>query len=312
MSKTPAFGLGLDAGGSRTRWALVDTNGNVLAQGRVAGMSGLQLQSEAGVATLRATVLALAQSLGDAVKVPLALYGGFTGLGGEHDKAALLALLREQLRLRPGHTTLTHDMDIAYRAAFAPGAGYLVYAGTGSISAFVDAQGQTHRAGGRGPALGDEGGGYWVAREALSWVWRQEDRRPGAWKQSPMARRLLDAVGGSDWNFTRAFVYSGDRGEIGKLALQVAASVEDDRAAHALLLRAGAALGELAQHMLHRFGPRPVTAGGRALLLSPLLEQGMRAALPDGIALRVTPDLAAHITAAQLALVNDQIGHQTP
>lgn len=223
-------------------------------------------------------------------------------MGGQQDKAALLALLQEQLPVDAHTATLTHDMDIAYRAAFAPGAGYLVYAGTGSISAFIDEQGQAHRAGGRGAVLGDEGGGYWIAREALAHVWRGEDHAPGAWKQSRMAQRLFETMGGSDWDTSRAFVYGQDRGAVGRLAMQVAASAQDDPAAHALLLRAGAALGELAQHMLHRFGPRPVTAGGRALLLSPLLEQGMRAALPAGIALRITPDLEAHLTAARLAL----------
>jgi N-acetylglucosamine kinase-like BadF-type ATPase len=308
MSETPFFGLGLDAGGSQTRWALVDPNAKLLTQGHVAGMSGLQLQTDEGLASLRTTLKALAHALDEVVPgQPLALYGGFTGLGAAQDKAALLALLQEALPIRASHTTLTHDMDIAYRAAFAPGAGYLVYAGTGSIAAFIDGQGQTHLAGGRGYLLGDDGGGYWIAREALAWVWRQEDRTPGIWKQSPLALRLFDAIGGSDWRFTRAFVYGSERGAIGRLALQVAASAQDDPAAHALLLRSGAALGELAQHLLHRFGPRPVTAGGRALLLSPLLEQGMRKALPANVELQVTPDLSAHVTAARLAIASGQM-----
>ncbi len=309
MSGAPRLGLGLDAGGSQTRWALVDAHGQLLAQGHVAGMGGLQLQSDAGLESLRTTLRALTSSLAKTVQgQSLALYGGFTGLGAGRDKAALLTLLQEALPLSASHTTLTHDMDIAYRAAFTPGAGYLVYAGTGSIAAFIDVQGQTRLAGGRGYLLGDDGGGYWIAHEALAWVWRQEDRSPGAWKQSPMARRLFDAVGGSDWQFTRAFVYGSDRGAVGRLALQVAASAQDDPAAHALLLRAGVALGELAQHLLQRFGPRPVTAGGRALLLSPLLETGMRSALPADIDLKVTPDLAAHVTAARLAIFHGQIG----
>lgn len=309
MSESPVFGLGLDAGGSQTRWALVDANGQLLDEGRVAGMGGLQLQSDAGLFSLRATLQTLALAVTQVVQgQSLALYGGFTGLGAAKDQAAMLALLQEVLPISPRQTTLTHDMDIAYRAAFAPGAGYLVYAGTGSIAAFIDAQGETHLAGGRGFLLGDDGGGYWIAREALAWVWRQEDRAPGTWKQSPMAQRLFDAIGGSDWRFTRAFVYGSDRGAIGGLALQVAASAQDDPAAHALLLRSGAALGELAQHLQHRFGPRPVTAGGRALLLSPLLEQGMRRALPSGTELQVTPDLSAHVTAARLAITSGQIG----
>ncbi len=303
MSPAPMFGLGLDAGGSQTRWALADARGNLLEQGQVAGMSGLQLHSPQGLTDLRKSIQALTQSVRNTVQThPLALYGGFTGLGDQQDKATLLSLLQEQLAVNAQTTKLTHDMDIAYRAAFAPGAGYLVYAGTGAISAFIDEQGQAHRAGGRGAVLGDEGGGYWIAREALAHIWREEDHTPGAWKKSPMARRLFEAIGGSDWNASRAFVYGSDRGTMGRLALQVAASAQDDPAAHALLLRAGAALGALAQHMLQRFGPRPVTAGGRALLLSPLLEQGMRAALPADIVLRTTPDLAAHVTAARLAL----------
>jgi N-acetylglucosamine kinase-like BadF-type ATPase len=309
VNEVPFFGLGLDAGGSQTRWALADTNGELVVQGHVAGLSGLQLQSDAGLASLRATLQTLAHALNEVIQgQPLALYGGFTGLGAEQDKAALLALLQEALPVSASHSTLTHDMDIAYRAAFTPGAGYLVYAGTGSIAAYIDAQGQTHRAGGRGYLLGDEGGGYWIAREALAWVWRQEDRSPGSWKQSPMAQRLFDAVGGNDWQFTRAFVYGSDRGAMGRLALQVAASSQDDPAAHALLLRAGAALGALAQHLLNRFGPRPVTAGGRALLLSPLLEAGMRSTLPAEIDLKITPDLAAHVTAARLAIFHGQVG----
>ncbi len=309
MSKTGVVGLGLDAGGSQTRWALADIHGSVIAQGQVAGMSGLQLHSDPGLRALRATLKTLAQSLDGHVRGrALRVYGGFTGLGEARDQARLLALFQEQLPLQAQATTLTHDMDIAFRSAFTPGAGYLVYAGTGSIAAFIDAQGQFHRAGGRGGVLGDEGGGYWIAREALAWVWRQEDRCPGAAQQSPMARRLFEAMGGDDWACTRQIVYGGDRGTMGRLALQVAASAHDDPVARDLLLRAGAALAELAQHMLHRFGVRPVTVAGRALLLSPLLEQGLRAALPDDIAARITPDLAAHVTAAHLAIHHGKTG----
>jgi len=303
LSDAPQRGLGLDAGGSRTRWALADATGQTLAQGEVAGMSGLQMQSDAGRAALRATVQSLAQALvANGPIANLGLYGGFTGLGGPAEEAAMLALLQDHLPLAPGRATLTHDMDIAYRAAYAPGEGYLVYAGTGSIAAFIDAQGRTLRAGGRGPALGDEGAGYWIAREALAWVWHQEDRRPGAYQDSPMAQRLLAAVGGTDWQHTRSFMYGSDRGRIGALALEVAAASQEDPVAHALLLRAGAALAELALHLISRCGPRPVTAAGRALLLSPLVEQGMRAALGPHVALVVRPDLQAHVTAARLAL----------
>ena len=63
MNGAPLLGLGLDAGGSQTRWALVDAQGHLLDQGHVAGMSGLQLQSETGRANLRTTLQALAHAI---------------------------------------------------------------------------------------------------------------------------------------------------------------------------------------------------------------------------------------------------------
>ncbi|MBB2488248.1 ATPase, partial [Mitsuaria sp. WAJ17] len=123
--------------------------------------------------------------------------------------------LSQALGLSPRQMRCGSDMEIAYLSAFAPGEGYLVYAGTGAIAAFIDHDGHFQRAGGRGPILGDEGGGYWIAREALAAIWRQEDEQPGSTQQSPLAQALFAAIGGSDWASTRAFVYGADRGAVG-------------------------------------------------------------------------------------------------
>jgi len=72
---------------------------------------------------------------------------GFTGLGSEQDKATLLAMLQAVLPIAPRTPPLTHDMDIACRAAFSLGRVTLVYTGTGSIAAFIDSQELTHLAG---------------------------------------------------------------------------------------------------------------------------------------------------------------------
>ena len=306
----PAWGLGIDAGGTRTRWALADAAGVLVVEGAVQGMSGLQLQTPTGLTHL-CTVL---QNLASAVTMhtgsePLSLCAGFTGLGSNDSEMAMQKMLADVLPLVPGCVILTSDIDIAYRAACEPGRGYLVYAGTGSIACYVDAVGQIHRIGGRGGILGDEGGGYWIAREALAQVWRSEDRQPGAWRNSAMARRIFAAVGGDDWAFSRHFMYTRQRGEIGQLALQVAQSAADDNAARQILLRAGAELAQLAGHLLHRFGPLPLVVAGRTLCLSPLIEQSLRAGLPASLNLRVAPDLMAHHTAARLAVNSQPLAH---
>ncbi|MET0518916.1 MAG: BadF/BadG/BcrA/BcrD ATPase family protein [Burkholderiaceae bacterium] len=298
------LGLGLDAGGTQTRWALAESrSGRIVAEGQVAGFSGTQLASEAG----RGELVRALQALADEVLRhgrPARVYAGMTGLP-EADGSAVAqmkALLSRALDLPGAMLTCRSDIDIAWRAAFAePGEGYLLYAGTGSIAAFVDAGGQLQRAGGRGALLGDEGGGFWIARQALAQIWRMEDAEPGsAERDSPLARRVFAALGGSDWASSRAFIYGASRGRVGQLALAVAAAAEEDAAAAALLRSAGTELARLAQALLQRFGPRPVVAAGRALLLHPLIEQGLRGALPPGTPLHLQ-QLQPHRTAALLA-----------
>jgi len=292
------LGLGIDAGGTQTRWALAAPGGAILAEGTVAGLSALQMGSPDGREAVRATFAELAESVLPH-GTPARVQAGLTGFGG--DSELLQRWLAELLYLAPGVVHFCSDMEIAYRASFAPGEGYLVYAGTGSIGAFIDGDGQFHRAGGRGVVLDDGGGGFWIAREALRHIWRLEDERPGAWRESPMAQAVFDYVGGDDWAYSRQFIYGQERGAVGKLALVVAATADRDPLAAAILRNAGAELARLALALIGRFGPRPVAVSGRAAELHPSIVAAMRALLPGGQEFRQTPG-GAHYAAARMAL----------
>lgn len=291
------IGLGIDAGGTRTRWALAAPGGTILAEGAVAGISALQLNSAEGRDVVFATFAELARQVLEHGR-PSRVRAGLTGFGGNGD--ALQLWLAELLAVSPRQVMLCNDIEIAYFANFPPGEGYLVYAGTGSIGAFIDRDGKFHRAGGRGVVLDDGGGGFWIAREALRHIWRNEDEQPGRWQDSPMARAVFDYVGGDDWSFSRQFIYGKERGEVGKLALAVAASAEQDPAAAAILQEAGRELARLGNALINRFGPRPVALAGRAAELHPMIVEAMRAALPPGTALTQTRS-EAHYAAARLA-----------
>lgn len=293
-----APGLGIDAGGTETRWALAAPGGAIVAEGTVAGLSALQMATEAGRASVHATFAELARAV-LAQGRPSHVQAGLTGFGG--DGVQIGAWLAELLNVAPTAVALCNDIEIAYRASFAPGEGYLVYAGTGSIGAFIDADGQFHRAGGRGVVLDDGGGGFWIAREALRQIWRREDEEPGAWRASPMAHAVFEHIGGDDWALSRQFIYGGERGAVGRLALAVAASAERDPAASTILREAGRELARLAQALINRFGPRPVALAGRAAELHPTIVDTMRAALPADISLSRT-GLRSHHAAARLAL----------
>ncbi|WP_240453487.1 BadF/BadG/BcrA/BcrD ATPase family protein [Janthinobacterium agaricidamnosum] len=294
---TAVLGLGIDAGGTQTRWALATGDGAIVADGAVEGLSALQMSSDAGRAAVHATFAILCKQV-LAVGQPRAVVAGLTGFGG--DGVALAQTLATLLALDAGDVSIGNDIDIAYRDSFEPGEGYLVYAGTGSIAAWIDADGGFHRAGGRGVLLDDGGGGYWIAREALRHIWRREDEAPGSWHSSPMAEAVFAQLGGSDWSLSRAFMYGQDRGAIGRLALAVAASADADPLALDILQRAGQELARLALALTARYGPRPVVLAGRAAQLHPAIAAAMRAALP--VSLMMEQKVArSHEAAAKLA-----------
>jgi N-acetylglucosamine kinase-like BadF-type ATPase len=290
-----ALGLGIDAGGTQTRWALAAPPGTIVAEGAVRGMSALQLH-EGVVGETLSELASAALAHGR----PARVYAGFTGLG--RDVEPLRTLIGEPLDLAPDAVTVTSDIDIAYRDIFSPGEGYVVYAGTGSVVAFIDASGALHRAGGRGVALDDGGGGYWIAREALRHIWRADDEEPdGAWRDSPLAIALFEQIGGAGWSHTHRYVYGGDRGDMGRLALAVAKAAGEDPVAREILAAAGRELARLALVMTRRHGPRPVALTGRAAQLHPLIFESMRATIPPAtqLDLRVS---SGHHAAARLAL----------
>jgi glucosamine kinase len=276
-SNATELGLGIDAGGTQTRWALAAPGGAILAEGMVAGLSALQMGSPHGREAVRATFAELAANVLPH-GVPVRVEAGLTGFGG--DSELLQRWLAELLHVDPAAVHFSTDMEIAYRASFAPGEGYLVYAGTGSIGAFIDADGTFHRAGGRGVVLDDGGGGFWIAREA---------------------RAVFDYVGGDDWACSRQFIYGQERGAVGKLALAVAATADQDPAAAAILHNAGRELARLARALITRFGPRPVAVSGRAAELHPAIVAAMRDLLPAGLEFSQTAG-GAHYAAARMAL----------
>lgn len=294
-----ALHLGLDAGGTATRWALADGAGRLRAEGTAPPLSALMLLDADGRRALDDALHALAAALPPGTRLASA-WAGVTGYdatqGGDFARALAAALA-----LPPQAVRVASDIELACRAAFAPGQGLLLYAGTGAIAAVLAEGGTLHRAGGRGALIDDAGGGHWIATRALRLVWRAEDAAPGSGLATPLGRALAQAVGGDDWAATRRFVYGASRGEVGRLALAVAAAARDgDAAALALLQRAGSELARLVQALHARLGaPLPVALAGRVWLLHPAVEAALRHALP-GVAIRRSEE-PAQAAAARLA-----------
>jgi len=177
-----ALVLGIDAGGSRTDAALADSvDGELRVLARAAaGSTKLLRVTEEHAARIWQDLLA---ELASKARVSLmdvrATCAGLSGHSVERVRQGALAMLRSQ---SAGEILLCGDEEIALDAAFGPEtsnqktAGVLVIAGTGSHAVTRTAAGLAH-AGGWGPALGDEGSGYWIGREAVRQALRARDER---------------------------------------------------------------------------------------------------------------------------------------
>jgi glucosamine kinase len=296
----PALGLGIDAGGTATRWRLAADGAEPVAGGTVEPLSG-HIYSPEAEARARRIVAALAEAATVHGR-PGAVVAGVTGLAREVPTVALLrGLLAGAFGLPEERVRVGEDMWIAYLAQFAPGEGYLVYSGTGSIGYFLDPDGGAVPVGGRGYLIDDAGSGFWIAREALRAVLRPEEEAPGSGWPTPLGRALAGRIGGTAWAEVRAFVYGGDRGRIGSLAPAVAdAALEGDADALRILGEAGRELARLALSLIHRLGPRPVALAGGSARLHPRIAETFRAALPAAIPV-LARDRDAALTAAHLA-----------
>lgn len=235
--------LGVDCGGGSTRAVLV------LPGGQVEQLGGPPLN--ALLHDDLAEVLA-----GLVIDSGAHLVGvGVPGLRGDVAQAALAGRLTALCR-RP--VAVADDARTARLAAFAGGPGIAVVAGTGSTALGEDAAGRQARAGGHGFLLGDEGGGWWIGREAVRAALRARD---GLDPATALVARIEEAFGGLDAVVTSVHASPADRTALSRLTRPVAEAADGgDDVAAAILDRAADELAALA-HAVRRRLP---TAGPHA------------------------------------------------
>jgi glucosamine kinase len=136
------------------------------------------------------------------------------------------------------------DATIALDDAFGDGAGLLLIAGTGSVAFGRGPTGTLARCGGWGPVFGDEGGGSWIGRRALSIVTAASDGRE---PETALTGAILTATEVSDVHQLVAWAAAATPANLAALVPTVM-SVADggDLRANALL---SLAVEELSLHL---------------------------------------------------------------
>jgi len=241
--------LGVDGGQSATTAAVCDGRGRLLGLGR-AGPAD-HVWEPGGVARARRAVTrSVSQALRSARLKPVRFEAAFLGMTGGNQQTT--RAIRDCLATR--RFRLANDSVTALACVTLGKPGVVAIAGTGTIAYGENGRGQTATASGWGYLLGDEGGGFWIARQAIAAACRAHDGRGEA---TALTDKLLRAVGVRGLWGLHQLIYSGrmSRAEMAGLAAVVPeAAAEGDLQARRILTRAGRELGLAAGVIARQLG----------------------------------------------------------
>ena len=163
--------VGIDGGGSKTLVAIADRTGQVTTLTRGKATSPLESATWSQKLAEQTRTFAGRTDL-LAVAAALPAYGEVEAVSAAQER-----VIGELFGAVPQR--VLNDVDAANIGAFAGGSGILILAGTGSMAWARDEAGASHRTGGWGEVVGDEGSGYWIGKQVLGAVSKSIDGRTG-------------------------------------------------------------------------------------------------------------------------------------
>jgi N-acetylmuramic acid 6-phosphate etherase len=230
--------LGVEGGGTKTDWVLLDGAKNVLSEGQLPS-ANLKLSSEAQLLQLFSV---LPQ---DVTHVGMFLAGCMT----ESDRAQLRRLVES---VWP-HASIVvgGDRESGFASALGDGDGILVISGTGAVVHGRKGH-RVDKAGGWGQLLGDRGSGYDLSRNALRQVILDYDLNAAL---SPLAISILSELGLNELPQLVDWVGQADKMQMARLApIVLRAAVSGDTAMQKLIEKRARELAEFTAAVGRRLG----------------------------------------------------------
>ena len=288
--------LGVEGGGTKTAWVVTERDGNelrILDQGKLPA-SNFRLASPE---RLRAIFSELPREI-DRAGIFLA------GCGTAEDRQSLLRICAE---IWPNAKIVTgSDRDSGVAAALGHADGIVVNAGSGS-SVTGRRDGRVENAGGWGHILGDAGGGYFLAIQALRLILREHDLHRG---EIQFASKILQALSLNNLDELVRWAQTADKMEIAGLTPVVfEAAAHGDTHVIEILEEGARCLCEYTESVatrLHILAPKVMLIGGlfqRDSIYAHTFRRRLKKNLPDArvAASERAPELGAAWLAAEMS-----------
>ena len=253
MAEYNRFIIGVDGGGTKTHVLVVGLDGTVVSE-ETGGPSNIQT---VGISQAVKTVFELIHKCCTKIKCSAEkverIVIGLAGAGRLEDRTVFIDTmfklsLKKKFPLK--NIILETDARIALESAFAGGHGIVLIAGTGSIALYRTEDGYIARTGGWGNVIGDEGGGYSIAKDALCYAMRSYDGRIG--KTILLQKMLNHFALASPEEIIKKVYY--DKIDIATFAPTVIESaVEMDQVAYQILLNHSNHLIEMVRTLVMKY-----------------------------------------------------------
>lgn len=299
--------LGFDGGGTKTDCVVLNASGAVIGEGRGGPANPLRSGFEGAFSSLREAAAGAIAAAKISQRSVTGVCAGLAGAGRRSVVRRVTVFLSQEFPLALAQVAT--DYEVALEVAAGSGPGVVLIAGTGSVAFGRNAAGETARAGGYGPWLGDEGSAFEIGRRAVSAVARSRDADAPV---TVLAEMISEALNCPDWDDLMLRIIKNQDDVFPKLfPVVTAAANSDDSTAKEILFGSAIGLGHLAMLVIRRLGMKDqkfplVKCGGvfghthvlDALLDSVLASGALRAKISN---LEISPAVGAARMAARLA-----------
>lgn len=210
----------MDVGGTGTKWA-VAVNGVLKEAGWAAPLrKHLFLEEEFH------SFEAVCREVKEVVPIIDRVKVGITGvLRQSVQQEIAVEVLRRIWGITKHDVIVMSDIELSYLSQFQETEGILISAGTGSIAAYRNRNGELNFVGGKGYLIGDEGSGFWIGSQGIreSIRYFEENR-----VDEILGREIKEYFKIGDWRELTSIIYSTEgRAQIANTAVVV------ERAAYA-------------------------------------------------------------------------------
>jgi len=301
------YSIGFDGGGTKTDCVLLNARGDVIGEGHGGPANPLRSGYDGAFSSLREAA-AGAMAAGKIRPAEItSVCAGLAGAGRRSVVRRMMVFLSQEFPA--ALTQVATDYEVALESAVGSGPGVVLIAGTGSVAYGRNAAGDTARAGGYGPLLGDEGSAFEIGRRAVSAVAHSRDMDAPVTVMAEMISAALDCP---DWDDLMLRIMKNPDEVFPKLFPVVAAGANSgDSAAKEILFGSAIGLGNLAMIVVRRMGMKsqefPLVKCGGVFGHSPMLDALLDSVLSSGALrakisrLEISPAIGAARMAARLS-----------